>query len=603
MISTAKNLPSAVNPFTNEQVIDRLMSIGAELHLYLPMSDDEQFMEQMWAEHPRVPSLNAGGNVGSLCFNICRYLGAKEIALCGIDFGYPPNTPLEETQYFDLIAKNPELADRMFFKIKNPHLEEEWFTDIIYAMYAHMFIKMARQAKSQGIRVCNCIPEHESVLTESMTKSPSAIQRGELLLAHDGAYHPVANVMRRQYDGELIEVRAGDEPVRMTPEHPVLIRRRNRFNVPLVRIYGLKSHWVTASELRVCDIVVFPVDKRVRDRKVIEIFPQNERDRFLEVKRLRREGLGYRRIARRLLMPRSTVRKWLLTDAPFRKKVLSSARLNGFKCDEAWLRLIGYYLAEGNVTKDHGHPTGLQWTFGPTEGRYVREVGSILRSHLGLVSSLRATENANIVVVHNAQLGRWFQQFGDSAKTKHLPSWILYLPVAKQIQMMKCYFRGDGCIAGRTFTFSSVSLQLLRDCKRVLLRSNVYGRISHHNVPESEIRGRKVKATLSYNLCVGGTYLSKMSTLLGVSHPWLHKRSRTFNTSLIKGNYLYVPIQKIARTRFKGEVFNFEVESANSFVLDGLGIVHNCTGGGIISDRSIEWMNLTEYLKGTIRPM
>jgi hypothetical protein len=151
-----EKLTVAVNPFTNEQVVDRLMSIGAELYLYLPMSDDKQFMEQMWSEHPRLTALNAGGNCGTLAYNLARFLGAREIALCGFDMGYPPGTPLEETQYFDLIAKNPEIAERMFFKVKNPNLEEVWFTDIVYALYAHTFLGMARDAKKNGIRTVNC---------------------------------------------------------------------------------------------------------------------------------------------------------------------------------------------------------------------------------------------------------------------------------------------------------------------------------------------------------------------------------------------------------------------------------------------------------------
>lgn len=149
-------LAVAFTPLTHELVLDRLMSIGADLYLFLPMSDDEAFMEKLWDAYPKLVALNCAGQVGGACYAMAQFLGAKKIALAGYDMGYPPETPLEQTQYFDLIALNPALASKMFFKVKNPHLEEAWYTDVVYLGYAYALAKMAAHAKTKGIETINC---------------------------------------------------------------------------------------------------------------------------------------------------------------------------------------------------------------------------------------------------------------------------------------------------------------------------------------------------------------------------------------------------------------------------------------------------------------
>ena len=141
----------AVNVFTNPEVLKRLKRIGAELYAYLPMSEDGVFMKELWHSYPNYLAINAGGNVGTASYCIAQLLRASHICLAGFDFGYPPGTPLEETQYFDMIQAHPELAEKMFSKVHNPHLEEDWFTDIVYLGYAHALVRIVEDAVKRGI--------------------------------------------------------------------------------------------------------------------------------------------------------------------------------------------------------------------------------------------------------------------------------------------------------------------------------------------------------------------------------------------------------------------------------------------------------------------
>jgi len=148
-------LTVAVDVFTHEKVLERLLSIGAKVFLYFPMSDDEQYMADMWKRYPDLVSLSCGGNVGTAAYNLARFLGVSRLCLCGFDFGYPPGTPLQQTQYFDLIAKDPQLAKQMFVTVKNPQLRRAWFTDKVYLGYAHTLLRMIQSAASEGVQTVN----------------------------------------------------------------------------------------------------------------------------------------------------------------------------------------------------------------------------------------------------------------------------------------------------------------------------------------------------------------------------------------------------------------------------------------------------------------
>jgi hypothetical protein len=148
-------LSVAVDVFTHQKVFDRLVDIGAKIFLYFPMSDDEEYMKDMWKRYPDLISLSCGGNVGTAAYNLGRFIGVSRICLCGFDFGYPPGTPLDQTQYFDIISQHGKLADQMFLTVTNPNLDNAWFTDRVYLGYANTLLRMVKDAASHGVETVN----------------------------------------------------------------------------------------------------------------------------------------------------------------------------------------------------------------------------------------------------------------------------------------------------------------------------------------------------------------------------------------------------------------------------------------------------------------
>jgi hypothetical protein len=117
-----------------------------------PMYDDYERPESLTRrihELNGLPCVNAGGNVGTACWVLAHaVLRKKRIGLVGMDFGYYADTPYFRTQYYkeilDLVGS--DRLDEVFVRIRNPYLNEEFYTDPAYLWYRDSFIEMAQDA-------------------------------------------------------------------------------------------------------------------------------------------------------------------------------------------------------------------------------------------------------------------------------------------------------------------------------------------------------------------------------------------------------------------------------------------------------------------------
>ena len=90
----------------------------------------------------------SGGNSGTAAWVAAHaILGAKRVALTGMDFGYAPGTPLDKTQYYsDIINLFGDRATDVFISVDNPFISQTWFTDPAYFWYRDSFLQMAQDA-------------------------------------------------------------------------------------------------------------------------------------------------------------------------------------------------------------------------------------------------------------------------------------------------------------------------------------------------------------------------------------------------------------------------------------------------------------------------
>ena len=132
-------------------VTQRALEAKSPIFWFNPIYDDydePNSLTRRLFELNKAPCLVTGGNVGTLAWVVAgAVLRSKAVALSGMDFGYPPKTPLNHTQYYqelsELFGKN--YAD-YYIDVHNPHLKQKWFTDPTYWWYRESFLKLARVA-------------------------------------------------------------------------------------------------------------------------------------------------------------------------------------------------------------------------------------------------------------------------------------------------------------------------------------------------------------------------------------------------------------------------------------------------------------------------
>lgn len=144
-------IKAAICTSSTPEVTRRCAESGMTLYWWNPLVDDvdrpDSVTRQLYQMN-RAPCMASGGNVGAAAWVVASHvLRRREVAVVGMDFGYPPGTPVEKTQYY------PELrelfGDRLqeaIIPVENPHLGETWFADPAYYWYRTVFLQMASEA-------------------------------------------------------------------------------------------------------------------------------------------------------------------------------------------------------------------------------------------------------------------------------------------------------------------------------------------------------------------------------------------------------------------------------------------------------------------------
>jgi hypothetical protein len=154
-----KDIRIALATSASEAVVERVLDTGMEVYWWNPMYDDPDqpgSVTRDIQEFNELPSINAGGNVGSAAWMMASaVLGKRTVALTGMDFSYYDDTPYEKTQYYHeaVALVGAENLGSLFMRVFNPHTDAWFFTDPAYMWYREAFLEMAADAEC---RTYNC---------------------------------------------------------------------------------------------------------------------------------------------------------------------------------------------------------------------------------------------------------------------------------------------------------------------------------------------------------------------------------------------------------------------------------------------------------------
>ncbi|MEP7166923.1 MAG: Fe-S cluster assembly protein SufB [Candidatus Woesebacteria bacterium] len=381
-----------------------------------------------------------------------------------------------------------------------------------------------------------CFTAGTRIQTDMGEAAIESIEKGDLVLTHEGRYKEVYYTQVRPYSGDLYTIELVGSPkekIETTQEHPFLIVKRQRKNE---RNSKWIPSWTETKNISKYDYACIPIDREIFKNKTV---------RFPVLRGAGRHG-------------------------PFLEEV-------SIPSTEDFFRLVGYYLAEGSISSGHY----LNFSFNSNEREYIDDVKKLIRivfDENRISEQTHKTNHGTSVVVSSTRLCRLFKQFGTKCDEKKIPLWMMKESLEKQKQLLLGWYRGDGNYYKKThkhglkevFRLCTTSKTLASQARQILLRLNI---ASSLNWQSRSYEGRKTM----YVCVIGGQYLSDFAKIAEEKvEDRLHNKKRaTFYH--IDEKYMYVPIRSIERKTVKNlPVYNFSVRDDESYVAGGVA-VHNCT--------------------------
>lgn len=377
-----------------------------------------------------------------------------------------------------------------------------------------------------------CVLPDTLILANSEVAQIKDITEGQKVLGHDGYFHQVINTHKRKYSGNLYIIRTHNlGRTVLTPDHHVLALKTSPFSHKLDSFQKNKVFvdWLNASQLEKGDILLYPLIKEIVD-----------------ISSFNTEVLK---------------RKWDFRSIDLPENII---------IDNDFLRLVGYYLAEGYLCTRVGTKM-LGFVFGSHEQMFIKDVVFLMKKFFKFnPSDIRKAHNSTNIIYYRSQLVDLFKNlFSKGAAEKHLPHWMLILPLEKQNALICGLWRGDGYISDRSKVakFVTISQKLAYQLRSLLLRQKIIS-----SFLTASAKGIHKK---SYSIYVKeDRSLKKLAAIVGKNvHYPVNKKSP--HKTWFDKNYYYSPISNLEKIRYKGDVYNLEVEGSASYVSESA-TLHNC---------------------------
>ena len=359
-----------------------------------------------------------------------------------------------------------------------------------------------------------CLPAWEEVSYGDEMRCVRDVALHDVVLNDRGEEAEVARIMRRAYRGDMVEItpRSPGNRFHVTPEHPVLAIRRERVrkslrgpgrwpDVDRKRLDAAEPEFVPAGELAPGDLLVFPINKVERDDPTLS---------------------------------------------------------------DDFLRLLGYYVAEGCVTKFNGYDAA-EWCLGEHEPEMADEIATLIERCTGKRPSRWQDEkrHALYLMVYCSELCAALEQHGGKyAHGKRFSKAVMDLPPRRQRLAVDAYYRGDGSVGRNgpvtTIRCGTVSRTLAFQLQEMLARRGTFAYINIRKAFDERMKdGRVIHHRELYVL-----YYSEKT------------RGRR---AIRRYDYFLVPVRATERQPYDGFVYNFEtVTEPHSYLVKGFA-VHNCT--------------------------
>lgn len=419
------------------------------------------------------------------------------------------------------------------------------------------------------------VPDTKVLMADGTLRAIQDITVGDEVIGGSGLPRKVVHKHVRDYEGEVRLVYTGHnkQPIVSTPNHP-FARLDKESCVKCGKklpIHSRPSSYKNRLERTMC------TDCGRKNKR-----PANN---VIEARRVRADELEPRAI---LFAPIPKI----------------SGSINSSDDKNRIARLMGFYLAEGTLIKQGNRYNGIIFTVGTKETNFIQQILDCVRAlepgNLPVVSLSRHSEHCTRIVVYSARLANiLFDNCGVYSHSKKLSlSWINTASPEEIKHLIGSYISGDADVHSITqrIRLCSISLDLLQQVQFLASTVKWSGFIVDHSVKlgssntvmfadgtTHEIISRHQAHILHFDV-----QSSKEICEYATDHK---KQTRNIAAGDLKfyEDKKITFVNKIEVDKYKGKVFNLEVETDHSYVINGNVQVFNC-----------EHIQLPELSKGFI---
>jgi nitrogen fixation NifU-like protein len=380
-----------------------------------------------------------------------------------------------------------------------------------------------------------CVPPDTSIIVRNSIHQIGNLKNSDMVLSHDGDFHKIDRIFNRRYTGTILKIKTRLGTTTLTPDHMVFgfeVPKRNKYRYTKGKKELIKNlAWLHAYELNKGDIVAYPIPNKILDVKEIETNVEKSKHDFKSFE----------------IPPRISV-------------------------DGDFMRFAGYFLAEGRTRMERSK-TYAELTFNINEEDKVVDVCQLVRKIFGIEPKIERIQKKKAikVLIYSVHVARFLRKLFGKVNEKHIPEFMMYLPLEKQAELIKGLWYGGGYLDLKRprASYSTISEELAHQIKILLLRQGIIPSVYEEQERASEgTRHRK-----AYRIFVLHTpSLMKLSSILSVD---LNLRKKSRSEAWIEDNVLFTPITSVEKINYSGLVYNLEVKDAHSYLTPSLAL-HNC---------------------------
>ena len=247
------------------------------------------------------------------------------------------------------------------------------------------------------------------------------------------------------------------------------------------------------------------------------------------------------------------------------------------KLDKNLAKLLGYYCAEGCISKINDRPNSYQliFCFGHREKQYVAEVKNLIEEIFNIKPKIVQQRTITRINVGKTSLALFFKVLcGSGAKNKKVPEILNQATKDVVKAFLDGFIAGDGSIQKSEVSIGTVSKELALGIYWLWLKMGFLPSFYEWIPPSStKIEGRKVRQSPYYYVKLKAQKFRKefLNDNDLIISPKSQKSSRFKENDL----YYFVPIFKISKKNYSGYVYNIETEEDHSYLANFIS-VGNC---------------------------